>query len=720
MRKLTAFLLDHRRGTIWTILLIALLSACLIPFVNINYDLAEYLPPESGSRQALELLQDTFGYEGFALLMAEDIAINEALVLKQQLEQIDGISSVMWLDDVADLNQPLSQIDATLQESYYQDGCALYTLNFAEDDYSLRTGDALVAARELAAEYNPALYGTAEESRNTRSQVMAEFVNIMLVIVPACLLILVLISTSWFEPLLYIFVICIAVVINMGTNILFDSVSFIIFSMGAAIQLAVSMDYSLFLTHRFEEERAAGHDLRSAVIEATRKTFPAIASSAMTTVAGFGALAFMQYGIGRDIGLVLAKGVLLSFLSVLLFLPPLLYRCHRLVERSRHRTLLHVSARMGRWLTAPRYLFLILMLLIVVPCYLGQLNTDFLYGDSSGSSSSGQIAAERARIGEHFALNDQVVLMVPDGDVAAEKALADALAESPYIDSIQALVTLVDPTIPRSMLPESVLENFAADGWGRFILNVNTIEESAAMYDCVEFIKEQTANYYAEYYLVGKAVSIADIRDSVQADLRLIMGLSMGAVAVIIFLTFRSLIMPVLLIAVIQSAVYINMAVPYFLGQPLVFIGYLVVSSLQLGATIDYAILLASRYVEARASLQPRQAAAEAVHRAGLSVITSGLILAVAGFAEAELSSMGAISTIGLLIGRGALLSMGLVLLALPALFTLCDTLIRWLSLRSGIPARERRLRAGHRRRAGHAARRGLPPGGPGLESDQG
>lgn len=693
MTKLTAFLIDHRRAVILLFAVLVLCAALMIPLVTVNYDLAKYLPEGSKSRVALERMQDVFGYDGMALLMAEDIAVNEALAIKAQLEAIDGVSSVMWLDDVADLSQPLSHIDGALRESYYQDNCALFTLNFSEDNYSLRTGEALLSARALAADYNPALYGAAEESRDMRSQVKNEFVHIMLVIVPVCLLILVLISTSWFEPLLYIFVIFVAVVINMGTNLLFDSVSFIIFSMGAAIQLAVSMDYSLFLTHRFEEERAAGRGLRDAIIQATKKTFPAITSSAMTTIAGFAALAFMEYGIGRDIGFVLAKGVLLSLLAVLLFLPPLLYVCHGLIERSRHRTLLQVSARLGRALTAPRHLFLALMLLLVIPSYFGQLNTDFLYGDSSGSSAAGQIAEEKARITAHFPLNDQVAVMFPDGDIAAETALADALRESPYVDSVQGLVTLADPTIPRAILPAAVTENFVADGWGRMIVYVNTVEENAQMFACVAHIEACAAAYYDDYHIVGKAASIVDIRDSVRLDINKTMGVSMGAVALIILLTFRSLILPVLLIAVIQSAIYINMAVPYFLGEPLVFIGYLVVSSLQLGATIDYAILLASRYMEARRSMPPRQAVAEAAHRAGLSVSTSGLILAVAGFAEAKLSGMAAISTIGLLIGRGALLSTGLVLLALPALLTTFDAPIRWLTLRPRFLRKEKQRR---------------------------
>ena len=683
MDRLTAFLLDHSKGVILFVVLLALLCGALVPFVSINYDLTKYLPEESESRVSLDLLKSEFAYQGMAILMAEDITIAEALALEEQMEAIDGVSSVLWLDDVADLSQPLSFLDEEDIDTYYKDGNALFTLNFTEDNYSLVTGDALAKARELAEDYHPAIYGTAEENLNSRSQLIQETINIMLVILPICLLILIAISTSWVEPILYLFVICIAVLINMGTNLLFDSVSFLIFSMGAALQLAVSMDYSLFLTHRFAEERRKGAAVRDAIILATKKTFPAVAASALTTIAGFSALALMQYGIGRDIGFVLAKGILFSFLAVIFFLPPLLLRCHKLIDRTKHRALIVITPRMAKIITAPRYLFLVLSLLIIIPCFLGQLNTEFLYGDSSGSATAGQIVDEKARLEEVFPLNDEIVILVPKGNAAAESILAETLEESPYIDTVQAMITLADPALPRSMLPDSLLEHFESENYSRMILYVNTVQESDAMFDCVDYIKTSCQSYYDEFYLVGKAASIADIKESVRMDISSTMLCSMAAVALIILLTFRSLIIPVLLVTVIQSAIYINMAVPYFLDQPLVFIGYLIVSSLQLGATIDYAILMASRYIEARATMLPRQAVIEAVHRAGISVLTSALILMAAGLAEAMLSSMEAISAIGLLIGRGAFLSLTTVLLVLPGMLVLFDRPIRLLTWRS-------------------------------------
>ncbi|MDO4581742.1 MAG: MMPL family transporter [Bacillota bacterium] len=684
MERFYQMLLKRRKQVIAGFALVTLVTALMIPFVSINYDLTAYLPQQTLGSRSIAMLEQEFGYTGSSQLMAEQISVAEAMQLKQQLEQIDGVSSVLWLDDVCDITQPIQYIDKSVSELYYADGCALYTLNFDEDDYSLRTGAALKEARELAAAYDPAIFGPAEQSLTVRGVLADEMINIMLVIVPICLLILTLISSSWVEPLLYILVIVAAVIINMGTGVFFGQVSFITFAMTAAIQLAVSIDYSLFLTHRFEEEKARGLPLDEAINIAARKSWPAVAASALTTVAGFSAMAFMDYTIGRDIGLVLARGVVFSFISVVLFLPPLIKSLYPLIEKTRHRSFFVFPQSLARRIVRGRYLFLLLALAAIIPAYFGQLNTEFLYGDSSGASSDGVIAEQKQRIEERFGVSAQCVLMFPSGDIAAEQQLADTLTANPYIDSVQGLVTLADPSIPREFLPAYLLDSFQSERYGRMILNILTVDENQYMYDTVEYIKDSAAAFYGDdYYLAGNAVSINDIRLSVNADYRTVSYFSMLAVALIILLTFRSLLMPVLLVMVIQGAVFINMCIPYYLDQPLVFIGYLVVSSLQLGATIDYAILMANRYMEQRRSLPPLGSAIAALHRSGLSVLTSGLILATAGFCEYLLSELEAIQDIGLLIGRGALLSMLLVLLALPAVLMIFDRPLRHTTFRA-------------------------------------
>ncbi|MEG2212678.1 MAG: MMPL family transporter [Clostridiales bacterium] len=478
----------------------------------------------------------------------------------------------------------------------------------------------------------------------------------------------------------------------MGTNIIFHQVSFITFSMAAVIQLAVSMDYSIFLSHRYDEERAKGLTVRQSIMTACKASFAAVSSSAMTTICGFSALIFMQYGIGADIGLVLAKGVFLSFVCVMLLLPVLLVLFAGLIERTRHRSFIHFSPAFCKIVVKLRWVLLAAGVLLVIPAYLGQLNVDFLYGDSSGTGSGDQMSREKEAIEDVFGISAQMVLLMPNGDIVAEQELVADLEQTPGVKSVQAVVNLADPAIPRELLPTALLDNFVGSEYGRIIVNVTTVTENPAMFTVVEKIRAAAAAYYGDrYYLVGKAASIADIRDSVQVDIRETNIISMVAVGVIILLVFRSLLLPVLLVAVIQSAIYINMAVPFFLGQPLVFIGYLIVGSLQLGATIDYAILMASRYIEARAVLPKKEAAAEAIGRSGISVLTSGLILTTAGLAEAYLSALPSISSIGMLIGRGALLSACMVLVILPALLIIFDRPLQILTLKTNFYRQDHR-----------------------------
>ncbi len=656
----------------------------LIPQVQINYDLARYLPESSQSNRGIDVMNQQFSYSGTAQVMVEDVSLSQAAAIKQQLLAIPGISSVLWLDDLSDLTIPLEYQPQSLVENYYRQSCALYTVTFDEDDYNLQTGKALTDIRQTLAEETVHISGSAEESRVVRETVAGEMGHIMIWVVPICILILLVISNSWLEPLLYLSVIGVAILINMGTNIIFDSVSFITFSMSAVIQLAVSMDYSIFLSHRYDEERANGLEVRQAVLKASKASFSAVASSALTTICGFSALIFMEYGIGADIGLVLAKGVFFSFLCVILLLPILLQLFAKQIDRTHHRSFIHFNSGFCRTVVRLRWPLLAIALLFIVPAYFGQLEVDFLYGDSSGTSSGGQVSQEKDAIEQVFGVSAQMALLIPNGDISNEQKLTEDLENLSFVKSVQSVVKLADPAIPRALLPQALLDNFVGEQYSRIILNATTVEEDPAMFAAVQQLRDTAAHYYgSDYYLVGKAASISDIRDSVQVDIRETNTVSMLAVAAIILIAFRSLLLPVILVAAIQSAIFINMAVPYFLGQPLVFIGYLIVGSLQLGATIDYAILMASRYLEARTTMPKKEAAAEAIARSGVSVLTSGLILTTAGLAEAYLSSLPSISSIGMLIGRGALLSAVMVLLILPALLLIFDKPIQLLTLKA-------------------------------------
>ncbi len=677
MDRILHFILHHRIliGCIFLVMVAA--SLVMIPMVQVNYDLSEYLPEESTTKQAITVLEEQFSYPGTASVMVEDVSLQEAAAIKKSIEGVENVSAVLWLDSVADLNQPLEFIDQAYLDAYYKDGAALFTVEFSEGSYSLNTGAALEEIRTVT---DKPMYitGAAEENRNMNGVMSQEIATIVMVVIPLCILILILASSTWIEPFILLFVIGVSIVINMGTNLFFGEVSFITHGMAAILQLAMSMDYSLFLMHRYLEERKKTDRVYDAVVTATKASVSSIAASSLTTVAGFLALVFMQYSIGADLGLVLAKGIVISFFSVIILTPIIIVTFHKAIEKSAHRQLMPQFGKLGRGVLKSRWVIIGVVLVLSVPCFLAQNNNAFLYGDSSGSSAQGEVAVAKQKVEDTFGISNPVILLVPNDSVAKETQLANELEGLDAVGSVQALATMADPAIPRDMVPKAVQDMFVSEDYSRMIVSLNIDGESNATFAAVEEIQAAAQRYYPDQWLAaGTSTSVLDIKDTVSQDIMVVNLFSILAVGLIILLIQRSVSIPVILVFVIEASIWINMSVPYFSGSKLLFIGYLVVSSLQLGATIDYAILLTTRYTEFRRLQPPREAAVSAIKTAGPSVVISVLILATAGFSYGLLSQIGSISEIGTLLGRGAALSGVLVLTLLPVLLTLLDPVIR-------------------------------------------
>ncbi len=674
MLKLVKFYDKHKISLYILFAILVFINVILITKVNVNYDMSKYLPDDSTTKQSISILERDFSYPGTARVMVENVTVLEAMEIKNRIAAIDGVSSVLWLDDFADISQPTEFIDQSYLNDYFLDNKALYTVEFSEDDYSALTGQALVAIQGIMAEQG-SITGSAEDSRFTREIMSSEVSKIMLIVLPLCIIILMLAGRTWIEPFFYVISIGVAVALNMGTNIIFDSVSYITQSMTAVLQLAISMDYSLFLFHRYLEEIDKGADRHEALAIAMNASFSSISASALTTIAGFLALVFMAYSIGYDLGIVLAKGIAFSFLATLTFLPLLILSCHKLIQKTRHRS--YLPKFTAKFATRWKYGIVVLAIIIAVPCFFAQQDNDFLYGDTSGSAGTEEMQAAKEKIKTTFGDAEPVMILVPNDDISAEDKLCQDLASQPIVRSIQSRTTLADPTIPTDILPDSLKDQFLSEEYSRIIVFLHLDGESQLAYDTTELLENTVEKHFpGQWFMAGKSTSITDIKNTIDQDTIVITLFSLIAVALIILLTFRSISIPILLIVVIEISIWINMAIPYFQGTQLIFIGYLVVSSIQLGATIDYAILMSNRYLEFRATLPPGEAAARAMQTAGGSVITSATILTVAGLCEALVSSIPSVSQIGLLLGRGALLSGLLVLFVLPRVLVICDTLI--------------------------------------------
>jgi predicted RND superfamily exporter protein len=675
VEKIAKFIVEKRIYFLWGFIAATILGIYFAQAVRVNYDLTKYLPQDMPTSESLTLMEEEFGINGLAQFMAVDVSIPQALALKEDIKRVTGVESVLWLDDFIDIAKPLELADRQLVENYYKDGNVLISIVFSEGDHSLKTGEAIAAIENLRGA-NTALRGPAVEAYRTRQTASSEVLMITLFVLPIFLIILLFSTGSWIEPVIFIATIGISILINMGTNIFIGEVSYITNASSGLLQFAVTMDYSIFLLHRFGEERAKGHETKQAMINALKLSFSAVSASSMTTVAGFAALMFMRYGIGFDMGIVLAKGVILSLITVMILLPALIILFEKTIERTHHRPFMPDLKKFARGIMKLKIVIPVIALILPV-AFLAQNSNHFLYGDG--------VVSEKSVIYETFGEYNPLALLVPSGDIQKEAAMARSLEALENVSGIESLAVIAGNGLPREFLPQALRDNFETDEFSRMVIYIDAPAESDKSFAVLDDIREIADKFYhGQYFLVGSTSAVSDIRKVVEHDFSITNMIAILAVGAIVLLTFRSISIPVILVLVIQTSIWINMSIPYFTGSPLIFIGYMIVSAVQLGATIDYAILLTGRYMECRRTANPLEAAVSAIADSGNSVITSAAIMSAAGFTLGYISGVPGIASLGMLLGRGALLSCALVLTVLPNLLAAADGLIRRTTLKHG------------------------------------
>lgn len=663
----------HPKTMVALFVLLAAFCALCQPLIAVNYDMNDYLPPETASTVALDAMDAEYdGGVPNARVMVRNVTIPEAMAYKQALEKIDGVTSVVWLDDTASVEQPLETLDQDTVSGYYQDGAALFSVTIAEDQRI----EAVDAIRKLIGDDN-AMSGSAVSTAVATTSTVSQIRIISIAAVAFVLLVLILTTTSWLEPLVVLGSLGVAILINSGSNLIFGEISFVSNAAGSILQLAVSLDYSIFLLHRFEECRRETPDPREAMVEALCKSTMSILSSGLTTVIGFLALCLMQFQIGPDMGLVLGKGVAISLVTVFLFSPSLILLCHKLLEKTRHRSFMPSFHRLGRCVTRLMIPVMTVLLLLSVPAYLGSGQNRYYYGSSHIFGANTQLGADIEAIEDVFGKSDTYVLMVPRGNASREKELSAALKKLPQVSSILSYVDNAGSVIPTEYVEKDTLSKLVSDHYSRLVLSVKVDLEGDEAFGLVGRVREIAESYYPEEWLLaGEGVSTCDMKETVTADMTKVNLIAIAAVFVVLLLSFKSVSLPVILVLAIEAGIWINTAIPYFTGQSIFYISYLIISSIQLGATVDYAILFTDRYMEFRRSMPKKEAVVQTVSSVTLSILTSGLTLTVVGFLMGYISTHGLLSQLGFFLGRGALLSMGIVLFALPGMLYLLDGLI--------------------------------------------
>ncbi|PPA69078.1 efflux RND transporter permease subunit [Jeotgalibacillus proteolyticus] len=639
--------------------------------VSVNYNMADYLPEDSPSLQAVDLMEEEFDDPvANARVMIKHVSVAEAQDYKEELEAIDGVSGVMWLDDVVDLKVPLQVANQDTVETYYKDDTALISI-------SIRDGDEVEVTQkiyDLIGEDN-AITGEAVTTAVSQEMAGEESMYAALLLVPIIILILILSTNSWVEPVLFLTAIGVSILINLGTNIFIGEVSFITQSVAPILQLAVSLDYAIFLLHSFSDYRKKVADPTEAMKLAMKRSFPAIAASASTTFFGFMALTFMEFGIGADLGVNLVKGILLSFISVIVFLPALTLLCYKWIDRTKHRQLIPDFKGVGKRVIKLRVPSLIIVMLLIVPAFLAQSNTTFIYG--AGEHPENMRAGQDARaVEEVFGKEMPIVLLIPEEDRGKEEELVQELEGLPKVSSVISYVNMVGAAIPPEYLEESMIDQFYSGNYARITLYTETEAEGEEAFSLIEQVAETADSYYDETHLLGESVTLYDMKNIVQHDNTFVNVMTIVTVALVLLITFRSLSVPVVLLLTIQASVWINLAIPYFTDDPLVYIGYLLISTIQLAATVDYGILFTENYYKLRQEMTAMQAIKKTVDEKLFAIFVSASILSSVGFILWLTSTNPVVSSIGLLLGRGALLAFIMVVFLLPALLVLFDRVI--------------------------------------------
>ena len=677
---LPSFIIEKNRAIEKLFLLAVVISALMAPFVEINYDLTEYLPDTVQSRQGLNLMEETFGYPGTARVMVKDVTLFEAKAYKDRLEAVDGVDQILWLDTGTNVFSGEGFIDYTSIDEYYKDGCAVFDVTFDEGDTSKRTSKAIDEMREITGDKGYYV-GMAVQDKSVAENVAEEMRLILSIGVFMIFVILCITTNSWLEPVLYLTIMGVAVGINKGTNIFLGQISFLTDSVSAVLQLAVSMDYSIFLIHAFTRQKKAGLDQTEALRNAIEEALNSIFASSLTTIVGFLVLAFMKFSIGFDMGIVLAKGIVISLITVVLFMPAMILRMAGWMEKTAHRPFLPDFHRLSRGIFRVRYAVLILVAVIAIPAYTAQGMNSFLYGnDAVGSGEGTDVYADEQEINAVFGRSNMMMALIPSGDNVKERQFAEELSDLPYTKSVLSLSQTLPQGVPESFLPESVTGLLHdGSGWSRILIYVRSKGESALAYEYSDEIQAIMKRYYPlNSYLVGATPSTQDIEATITVDYDRVNTLSLIGVFVVVMFSFKSLLIPVIAMIPIEVAIFINMAVPYIRGETMIFMGYIIVSCVQLGATVDYAILTTNNYIACRKQLglEKNEAAVETLKRSIPATLTSGPILTFVGYILYHVSSIAAIGDLGHLIGRGAILSMILVSTFMPALLVLGDRVL--------------------------------------------
>lgn len=669
----------HRILILIVVLVLMIPSVLGIAGTRINYDMLDYLPEDMETVIGQNELLEDFGKGAFSFIIVEEMPAKDVAALKEKIEQVDHVETVLWYDSIADLSIPMELLPDKIYNEFNTENATMMAVFFDTSTSSDITMDAIREIRQIAGKqcFVSGMSALVTDLKDLCEKEEPIYVGIAVLL--ACVAMLVFLD-SWLVPFVFLASIGMMILLNLGTNYFMGEISYITKALSAVLQLAVTMDYSIFLWHSYNEQRTRCDDNKAAMAVAIKETLASVVGSSITTVAGFIALCFMSFTMGRDLGIVMAKGVLLGVLGCVTVLPALILVFDKPLQKTKHKSLIPNMGGFAKGVVRIFPVFIVIFALLISPAYYGysKTNDEVYYDMGQCLPEDMEYVIANSKLSEDFDIASTHMLLV-DANLPA-KSVRSMMKEMEQVDGVKyvlGLESVIGSRIPEEILPESITSILKNDKWELLLINSEYKVASDAVNDQISDLNTILKKYDESGMLIGEAPCMKDMIETTSHDFQVVNAISILAIFIIIALVEKSLSLPFILISVIEVAIFINLGLPHYLGQSLPFIAPICISTIQLGATVDYAILMTTRYKAERIRGNGKKDAVwTALSTSIPSIIVSGMGLFAATFGVAIYSDIDIIGSMCMLMARGAIVSMLAVIFILPALLLLCDKII--------------------------------------------
>lgn len=682
MTSIGKFIAKHK----FLILIVSMIL--LIPSVygyvktKINYDVLSYLPKSLETVDGQDIMVDEFGMGAFSMVVVEGMDNKDAAELEKKMEKVEHVEDVLWYDDALDISIPIDMLPNTLKDALFNGDATMMIALFDDTTSSDDTMNAVEELRKVVGTqcFISGMAGVVTDIKNLAMAEMPIYVTIAAVL---SFLVLCCTMDSFFVPVLFLFSIGVGIIYNLGTNIFLGEISYITQALTAVLQLGVTMDYSIFLLSSYEENKKKMPDKVDAMAEAIVSTFTSVAGSSITTVAGFAALMFMTFALGKNLGIVMIKGVIIGVICCVTLLPALILIFEKLIDKTTHKPIIPPMKKLSDFITKHYIIWIVLFAIMLVPAIHGNNNVKLYYNIDSGLPDSLDSSRANSKLSEDFDMKSVYMVLLKDGLNAKEKSdLLKKIEEVKGVKWALGMNSFIGGLVPEEMIPDDLRKTLQTDNYEiQFICSDYSAATDKANAQIKE-INDIVKSYNEESMVIGEAPLMKDLQDVTDVDLVMVNTVSVIAIFLIIMIVFKSISLPIILVSVIEFAICVNMAIPFYMGTELPFVASIVIGTIQLGATVDYAILMTSRYKAERLVGKSKNEAIKVAHRASMKpILTSGISFFAATFGVGLYSSIDMISSITALLSRGAIISTVIVLLLLPAMFRVFDKVICYTTL---------------------------------------